>query len=360
MSVTELHPEDLFDKLTDGTLSDGERERLTLHLRGCEVCRFEHGARVDFQREAAESVARITPSLPLLPPQLQARPRRRRPRILVWGVAAAALISASGALASALGEPPWRAVAALFRGTTERTAGTRPARIATNKPSGAGPALTASALKAEPQSPELRESDTKQSTLGAEPQRAGSKPSLPGAEPRLPQAEPNRIEVKPRASDGPAGPSSAARAAATSARPSEAARLAGEAPTASAATSAAQLFAAANQARRAGEVGRASGLYHLLQEQYPGSSEAELSRVTLATLLLNGGDATGALSGFERYLAGPSHLLEAEALVGRARALERLGRRQLAVAAWREVERRLPGSVYARQATERLTALGSP
>jgi len=123
---------------------------------------------------------------------------------------------------------------------------------------------------------------------------------------------------------------------------------------------AAKLFADANQARRAGQLGKASGLYHLLQDQYSGSSEAELSRVTLATLLLNGGDASGALAGFERYLAGPSRALEAEALVGRARALERLGRRQLETAAWREVQHRFPGSVYARQAAERLTALTSP
>ena len=125
-------------------------------------------------------------------------------------------------------------------------------------------------------------------------------------------------------------------------------------------SNAARLFAEANQARRLGQVGRASGLYQLLQEQYPGSSEAELSRVTLATLLLNGGDASGALRSFERYLAGPSHVLEAEALVGRARALQRLGRTQLETAAWREVQRRFPGSVYARQASERLTALGPP
>src|SRR6185295_9306386 len=93
-------------------------------------------------------------------------------------------------------------------------------------------------------------------------------------------------------------------------------------------TSAAKLFGDANQARRSGDIGRASGLYHLLQDQFPGSAEADLSRVTLALLLLDNGDAQGALSGFERYLAGSSRGLEAEALVGRARALGRLGRRE--------------------------------
>jgi outer membrane protein assembly factor BamD (BamD/ComL family) len=123
---------------------------------------------------------------------------------------------------------------------------------------------------------------------------------------------------------------------------------------------AAKLFSEANQARRSGDIGRASGLYQLLQEQYPGSPEAELSRVTLALLLLDSGDAQGALKGFERYLAGGSRGLEAEALVGRARALGRLGRRDLEAAAWHEVQRKFPRSIYGRQATERLAALGRP
>jgi outer membrane protein assembly factor BamD (BamD/ComL family) len=122
--------------------------------------------------------------------------------------------------------------------------------------------------------------------------------------------------------------------------------------------SAAELFAQANQARRGGDAGRASTLYRALEGQYPGSAEAELSRVTLATLLLDSGDPSHALLEFERYLAGPSRTLEAEALVGRARALQRLGRTSEERLAWQEVNQRFPRSVYARQAAERLTALG--
>lgn len=122
--------------------------------------------------------------------------------------------------------------------------------------------------------------------------------------------------------------------------------------------SAGKLFVEANQARRAGDIGRASGLYRLLQDQFSGSSEAELSRVTLALLLLDSGDAQSALTGFERYLAGSSRGLEAEALVGRARALGRLGRRDLEASAWQEVLRKYPRSIYGRQAGERLSALG--
>jgi hypothetical protein len=101
-------------------------------------------------------------------------------------------------------------------------------------------------------------------------------------------------------------------------------------------------------------------LYRALTERYPGSVEAELSRVTLATLLLDRGDPANALLGFERYLGGRSHALEVEALVGRARALQRLGRKGDEILAWQAVKQRFPGSVYARQAAERLTVLGKP
>jgi len=47
-------------------------------------------------------------------------------------------------------------------------------------------------------------------------------------------------------------------------------------------------------------------------------------------------------------------------LVGRARALGRLGRRDEEAAAWREVQRKYSRSIYGRQATERLLALGRP
>jgi hypothetical protein len=76
--------------------------------------------------------------------------------------------------------------------------------------------------------------------------------------------------------------------------------------------------------------------------------------------MLDRGDPTNALLGFERYLGGRSRALEVEALVGRARALQRLGRKSEESLAWQAVKERFPGSVYARQAAERLTALGKP
>lgn len=331
MTIVEIHPEELFDKLADGSLSEVEQERLSQHLKGCAVCRFEYGARLDFEREAVASEQRIAPSIPLRPlSRTAAAPRRRRPRLLVWGIAAALLISASGALASALGAPPWRAVAGMFVRAGEPGSPPRPPATAVKSPSS---------------------EKTAAPTIAAAPAAAPAVIESFVAEPRATPtvSKPHPSDVAKTRTASPASSSTE-----LGSKPGSAEVTSVEPP------SAAKLFAEANLARRAGHVGRASGLYHLLQEQYPGSPEAELSRVTLATLLLNAGDASGALAGFERYLAGPSHALEAEALVGRARALQRLGSRQLETAAWREVQRRFPGSVYARQATERLTALGTP
>ena len=103
---------------------------------------------------------------------------------------------------------------------------------------------------------------------------------------------------------------------------------------------------------------RAVALYRALQSRYPSSSESELSRALLAQLLLERGNPEAALAGFDRYLADESPVLSAEALVGRARALEQLGKSTQAAAAWRQVQSRYPGSVHARLAATRLAALG--
>jgi TolA-binding protein len=118
------------------------------------------------------------------------------------------------------------------------------------------------------------------------------------------------------------------------------------------------LFADANRARRDGNVSRAVALYQSLQTRFPSSSESELSRALLAQLLLDRGSPEQALAGFDRYLAEGAPVLRAEALVGRARALEQLGQAAQAVAAWQLVQSRFPGSVHARLAATRLAALG--
>jgi TolA-binding protein len=351
MTVVGLHPEELFDKMLAGDLLPAERERLRAHLAGCQVCRFEYEARLDFQQEALELSAASLPVLPLRPLPVAdvplVKPRRRRSRRLVWGLAAAALISASGAVASGLvGKAEWHTVALLF---SQKSAPSARIATAVAKP-------VRSVVAASPAADVDGTLVAAQPLVAAPPADAPVPVALEPAAPRPAHEAGKRRGLVARASL-----QLAAAAPASGETPSvkddaaPAKETAAKEP-----ASAAKLFGEANQARRSGDVGRASGLYHLLQDQFPGSPEADLSRVTLALLLLDSGDAQGALSGFERYLAGSSRGLEAEALVGRARALGRLGRRDLEAAAWREVQRKYPSSIYGRQASERLLALGQP
>ncbi len=343
MTIVGLHPEDLFDKMLDGELTPPEKERLRAHLQACDVCRFEYAARLDFQSEALELAAMgpppVLPLRPLLGVEPVKAPRRRRARRVVWGLAAAALITASGAIASGLvGTGPWHVLGSMFRPTA------LPASPAIAKPvlvhragspsPEAAPVVAAPVVDAVPVPVPVAAFPLKAEAHARETTKA-RRPSVAAAT-QLAAMPPSSADVS-NAKDG------AARE-----------------PAAKEPASAAKLFGEANQARRSGDVGRASGLYHLLQDQFPASPEAELSRVTLALLLLDSGDAHGALAGFERYLASSSRGLEAEALVGRARALGRLGRRDLETAAWQEVQRKYPRSIYGRQASERLSALGQP
>ncbi len=124
-----------------------------------------------------------------------------------------------------------------------------------------------------------------------------------------------------------------------------------------AAPSAAELFARANAARRAKRDAEAVRLYRELQQRYPESREAQASRVTLGQLLLDRTDAKEALGEFDGYLSKSGGPVSEEALVGRARALDKLGKRAEARAAWQELLKRYPGSVHATEARTRLGAL---
>jgi TolA-binding protein len=357
MTVVGLHPEELFDKLLEGEINSAERERLRLHLDACDVCRFEYAARLDFHAEALSLTAEGPPPLsplrtPLPASVVAAAPvRRRRSRRVVWGLAAAALVTASGAVAGVLtGAAPWRAMSLVFSQAT--TPASQPAFAAKSAPRAHGGCKGAdcAAVSGAAAPTEAASSALAAPALALPARAAGGTVRARGG------SAPGPVSHAVRAS------SAGARALAPVSTPvvQEPSKEAAKEPTAKEPTTSAKLFGEANQARRAGDIGRASGLYHLLQDQFPGSAEAELSRVTLALLLLDSGDAHGALSGFERYLAGASRGLEAEALVGRARALGRLGRRDLEATAWQEVQRKYPRSIYGRQATERLSALGLP
>ena len=128
---------------------------------------------------------------------------------------------------------------------------------------------------------------------------------------------------------------------------------------AAAASDAASLFAEASRARRDGNTGRALTLYRQLQRDYPSSPESRISVELSAKIMLDRGDSAAAAADYDRYLHEGTPVLNAEALVGRARAIEQLGQVDAAVAAWHEVQERFPATVHARLAAARLAALGA-
>lgn len=341
MNVVELqHPEDLIDKLELGVLSRGERERLDAHLAGCATCRMELAMRSDFAAEPPLALPEL-PQLTLAAPESARRPssvapRRGRRRLSLVAIAAAwcasSALAATAAISSA--KVPWaawfghesEAVPAASAKVLARHA--RSARRAVAQPS-ATPATAAS------NDPEPARDD-------AEAASSARPASTPSATPVhvVPSPEPKATHAGVAASDASALEGTAAFPV-PDASPNPAAAL----------------LAEADRARHAGDGAGALALYRELEQTYPSSPESGLSVAFVAKLLLDRGDAAGAEAAYERYLQGGSGALRAEALVGHARALERLGRTSDAVAAWQEVERGLPGTVHARLAAERLAAL---
>jgi len=355
MNVVDLHPEELIDKLAEGVLTSSERERLDAHLAQCSSCRFEIGVRADLAADApmleqrpqlhfgadghAQSVPRVIAlrALPSPPASHSVRPRSRR-RWPLMLLAASLVLCAGGAAAAVLTgavSPRWPSwpepKPAETNPGVSRSKAAPKAQRALAKPA---PALAA----------------TSESTVSSAAGSASSAPPVvPTASAPLSVGSHRLGVALPAARSAHAASPSALGPAAGGANAADARGAGGDA---------ASLFADANRARRDGNVDRAVGLYRALQSRYPSSSESELSRALLAQLLLERGSPEAALAGFDRYLADGTAVLSAEACVGRARALERLGKAAQAAVAWRQVQSRFPGSVHARLAATRLAALG--
>jgi TolA-binding protein len=118
------------------------------------------------------------------------------------------------------------------------------------------------------------------------------------------------------------------------------------------------LLRQASQARRAGDAERAVTLYRKLQQDFPRSSEATLSAVSLGGLLLDRRLPRAALTQFDRYLVASSGgVLIPEALYGRGRALAALGDRQEERRTWDRLLTDFPESAYGPFAKRRLQEL---
>jgi TolA-binding protein len=124
-----------------------------------------------------------------------------------------------------------------------------------------------------------------------------------------------------------------------------------------AAETAEALLGKALSARKDGQRDRARAYYDEIAARFAGTAEAAIATVACARMELDAGRAEEALVLFDRYLAGPDHTLEEEALAGKARACEHLQRSDAEEQAWRRLLDRFPRSVHAQRAEQRLSEI---
>ncbi len=290
----------LLQRVRRGLASDQERTAFEAHLGSCADCRLALDVADDFEQvevaspDDGERIARMAAAARGGFEQRSAPPTASKRRRLTWTIGVAAVGLTGAAAASGFGWAPWNS---------------DPQAASLAAPS-AAPART------EPSVPMVRPESP------AEPHRAEAEPA--------PEVLP-----EPRVSEAPA------RSA-----------LGAEPP------SARESYRLANEHRRAGRTAQAIANYRSLQRQHPGSAEARLSHVSLGRVLLQHGSAGQALRQFEGYLVGGSgQRLAAEALYGRGRALQALGRRAEEGENWRRLIREYPDSAYATHASRRLAEL---
>jgi TolA-binding protein len=380
MNVIDLHPEELIDRLTSGTLSADERARLDAHLSSCDECRFEISVRGDLEEESRNHrerplVAVLGPTEKTVPSSRpgSVRPRTAKKRALLLPILAAALL-AGGAFAAVVSEVVRARDERLER--LERTS--RPdgreepasGAVKTHEPlsigarGATGPSL--SVTDTAPEAPLGESADKRRLVAGAVTAPVAAEaaavtlpaPASTRGSRLMPSSSVVRAVTARATTATNVRPTTAASDATPIAAPPSA-RLPDARPEATPSRGdASTVFGTANRARRDGETARAVQLYRELQGRFPASEEARLSRATLATLLLDRGDARAALDGFDRYLAQGGASLGVEALVGRALSLQQLGQRDAELAAWRDVLRRFPGTVHAHRAAARIATLG--
>jgi len=329
MSAMDLHPEDLLDREMLDELSFEERARLELHLRQCAVCRFERLVREDFRLEAEtvdpEVHARnlvsslTTPTSSSLSNRKSSEwPRLRRHRVVL--LVAAAITMAGAAAAAGV-----RAMAGWGVPRTTIVAREPAARVEGAVRGG----VVRPALPLQAPAPEAMSVATENTTALAAPVPAGPRRSRPV-----------------RVAEVALAPSSATGAG----------EIMNPSPAPLATPDATTLFDRATDARRSGDHAGAARFYGELIERYPSAPEAHESYAVLGRMLLDDGDAEGALVCFERYL--PTGVaLEEDVMLGKALALRRLGRNDDELRAWSALLERYPGSVHAQRANARLLEL---
>jgi TolA-binding protein len=320
----ELHPEDLLERDARNELSADERARLEVHLARCTACRLERVVREDFLREA-EADARHAPAdvqrllagvldvpRPAEPP-VRSSPRR-------WRIAGLLL---TGVLVSSAA---WATVASFA-----------PPQVATVLETKQAPRFVRHAAPA-------ASGYAREETLPLVVHDIAEAPPVPVVAAAPPPLSPRT------SAPAPALP----LALAPTPTPTPTPTLA---PAPASAPSPSSAFQQASEQRRAGQHALAAEGYRALIAAYPRSPEASASLVALGRMLLDDGDAPGALRCFDDYLRRGGSLGE-DVMLGRALALQRLGRADDESAAWSALLASYPGSVHATRARRRLLDLG--
>jgi TolA-binding protein len=317
VTTTELHPEEMLDAARRGTLSAAAEEDLRAHLERCAACRVSLTLPDELHAEALVTRADDALLAGIVRGALAGDPR--------VGHGARVDARPHRSQASHAGRRVAVALALLFVGGS----------------GGAAVWSMGGATLARRFVPEILQLPRRR-----EPPRAPA-PVIHAASPRA--------VVAPEVVPVPAPAAPAPDLAPPPAAPAHLPRLHVPLPPR---PSADELFADANRARRAGDYSLALRRYDELRRAYPGSREELTARVVVGDLLLAEGPTRDALASFDSYLAAsPNGTLAEEALVGRASALMRLGRRGDERAAWTELLRQHPDSVQGDRARRRLAEL---
>jgi TolA-binding protein len=293
--------DDLFARSRRAPLSAFERRALDAHLGVCELCQAARAFASLYDGVADRADAEDDALIARLADRVAGdRPAvgRRRPATAIAVAAGAALLVAAGGAAAwvSVHRPPSRPS---VREITPRHAAARPSAVS-----------------------------------AAAPERRLSDEALP----RHDVAAVTALAARRHAQADHREPAAAAPTEAT--------------PTA------ADLFASANAARRARDLRGAVDRYFALERRFPDSEEALVSMVSAGDVLSRLGEPDAALRAFDRYLARrPNGSLAPEALFGRARSLQKAGRDADEAAAWRQLLRAFPGSIYEAVGRHRLDEL---
>lgn len=358
MNVLDLHPEELLDRDARGELDATGRARLDAHLATCAACRFERVARHDFAGELADAgEPKVTLGLvaqggaattPGSPPRV-ARPGRGVSLLLV----AAALLT-TGVVAAA-------GAVAVYRMATERTSTAAPTSGADAGASQSSARPHRSRGNAAPAASPVDSEEIHEAPTAAQPAPTEVGAPLPVPAATVVSSPISTPTPTTRAVQAVPGQPAVARGSEHEASKLDAASGTADepatAPRPELRVAAATLFERANEARRRGDVDGALALYRELEQRYPHSDEASVASAIVGRVLLEHGEASRALERFDSYLdrSGP---LGEEAMIGRARALGRLGRAREEAAAWRALLREFPGSAHADEARARIDTLG--